>query len=510
MSRTAVIALFLASLLLNLLVDYGGVRSPDSEIVMRTAESLARRGDFAVKGELTVWPGFGLATGVDGRDYAIFGPLQSLAAAPLVLLADAVGERGPFRDDAGPLPVSHYVDGASPDHARATPPELRRAYGTRLVVSLLNALVTALGAALFLHLALLLCGSPAAALALAALYAFGSPAWPYAGTFFSEALTALLTLASLAALLRPRPRPAAAGLLLGLATAGHVTALLFTPPWLLLAAGSGPRALRDLRGAVRAGGAFLAGLAAVGALLGLFNFLRFGDVFETGRSIGESSLWTTKYAHPVAPWRPLVDLLFSGGKGLLWFCPALLLGLLGWRRLHRRRPLLSWTLIATALIRLVFIATRSDWHGGFALGPRYLVVLVPFLLLPAAPLLADVLKARRRPAVLGLAAFGAACVAQQLYFCLGEVFAFLQRTRFEQARLGVDVLLDDRLYRDWSLSPLTGLLDGPRGPWLLQGVAASNATLWWAGTAAVAAMAVGWALWWTRRAAKASYGRDGR
>ena len=54
MSRTAVIALFLASLLLNLLVDYGGVRSPDSEIVMRTAESLARRGDFAVERELAL------------------------------------------------------------------------------------------------------------------------------------------------------------------------------------------------------------------------------------------------------------------------------------------------------------------------------------------------------------------------------------------------------------------------------------------------------------------------
>ena len=41
-------------------------------------------------------------------------------------------------------------------------------------------------------------------------------------------------------------------------------------------------------------------------------------------------------------------------------------------------------MFAAAIFRYAFIAARSDWHGGFSVGPRYLMMVIPFLLLPLA------------------------------------------------------------------------------------------------------------------------------
>src|SRR6185369_490553 len=56
------------------LLMYGGVRSPDSEVVFQTGQAIADHGTTAVDG-IWGWPGFGIARGVDGRHYSVFGPL---------------------------------------------------------------------------------------------------------------------------------------------------------------------------------------------------------------------------------------------------------------------------------------------------------------------------------------------------------------------------------------------------------------------------------------------------
>ncbi len=116
--------------------------------------------------------------------------------------------------------------------------------------------------------------------------------------------------------------------------------------------------------------------------------------------------------------------------------------------------------------RALFLAARSDWHGGFCLGPRFRVTSLPLLLLPAGEL---ILWARGR--TWRSRALFSACVlamAQQLYFSLGEVFAYLHLERWRLQSLGLQPFADDALYLDLALSPVWRLHEsGLAGPWAL-------------------------------------------
>lgn len=104
------------------------------------------------------------------------------------------------------------------------------------------------------------------------------------------------------------------------------------------------------------------------------NYARFGDIFEAGYSA---------YTGPRFP-TPLLlglyGLILSPGKGLLLYAPLLLL--LGFGSgLHRRRRDLFWFVALLAVSSFCFLGKYFSWHGDHAWGPRYVVFLIPFLML---------------------------------------------------------------------------------------------------------------------------------
>lgn len=455
----------MVSLVVYALTAYGGVRSPDGEAVYRVAESLALRGTFAVDRELD-WRGFGLSRGRDGHLYSIFGPLPSLVQAPFVALADALLGPTPAAGTAVPFGPSFHVGDGLPAALRGERPADPRPHVLRFAASWANVLAAAAAVVVFFQLARRLAGDGTAAVAVALLFAFGSLAWPYAGSDFSEPLATLLALLGLGLLARSDPglgppvRPDAtfpAGLALGLSVLAHLTSVLFVPFLALYAWTRGRRAA--------ALGRFAAGLAVPLAALGLYNAARFGSPLETGRTVDLAVAAALGYGRFVAPWEGLHGLLLSSGKGLLLYCPAVLLGLASFPALGRRHAVLAWVLGGAAVARLLFVAARSDWHGGFALGPRLLLPLVPFLLLPVAVWVGDGGPERLRR----LAWVTVACALQQLVFALAEVFGFLHLTN----RPGADF--------DWAVSPLLHLWQARPAPWWLAGRYLPVAWLWLAG-----------------------------
>jgi len=477
---------FLATVaVVYLLASYGGIRSPDSELVFRTGVALVTHGSFALERDLP-WAGFGVAPGRDGRRYAVFGPGQSVLWAPWTATALALERTAWFRRWPLAVPVSPYAGTAT----GSTAEEARARDALRMATVLPYSLVSAAIVALFFGVARRLSGSWSSALAAALLLAFGTLLLPYSGTFFSEPLATLLALASLACAV-PRAevrhgelRSLVAGLLLGGAVTVHVTAVLFAPFFLMVV---GWRHRGSPRWREAAG--FVLGLAAMGGVLAGFNWLRFGDPFETGRTVGDLAS-RFGYGTWVAPWRGLAGLLMSPGKGLLLFCPAVLLAVPAWPALHRRAPILSWALLGAVGLRVLFIASRSDWHGGFCLGPRLLVPLIPFVMLPVACWLAEGGGPVRRRRMLLVAAAAILCTWQQIYFALGEVFSFLQTVKADWLRAGVNPFVGDLIYLDWSSSPLFRLLPGPLGPWPLVGASPGGLGLW-AACALVAGGALG-------------------
>jgi hypothetical protein len=492
------IALFIIAVLLFSATNFGGIRSPDSELVFRVGESIARGRGFEVPRRLELWEEFGVAEGRGGKLYAIFGPLESIVAAPGIRLASLI-DASRWYDHIDWLPVSFYVGNGLLEYLDGRKPASREPHALRFLVSFLNAILTALTCVVFWMMARMMIASRPAALFATALLGSGTLLWPYSGTFFSEPLATLLVLCSCALLVWADPafcsrkderRTRAlllSGVSLGLATAAHITAVLFAPFFIAYSWHIGFRAAR-----VRSKLSFvlfLIGLAGMLALLGAYNDFRFGSVLETGRSVQAGGLATTAYSRFVAPWRGLWALLVSPGKGLLLLCPAVIAGLLAWRAFHRKHRVLSYVLGGALVARLAFIASRSDWHGGFCLGPRYLVMAIPFCILPVLFWLQDQVDTKRVRNLALFATFTVLCASQQLYFSLGEIFSYYQLTKFKYARLGVNIFTNDRLYLDGEFSPLFNLAGGRLGPFWLHSSSVGVGTAWFIGTLFFAALA---------------------
>lgn len=483
--RVRTLAVFLACLLLYTLTDYGGIRSPDNEVVFRAAMSFAARCGLDVEQQITDWDGFGVARARDGREYPVFGPAESIALAPFVLAGRAILASG-WSPPVAPQPSLYVADGLFVALYRA-PMRNPVPHALRLLCSLYNVLIGALCVVVFLRLARRLSDSEGGALVATAFFAFGSPLWPYAGTFFSEPLALLFVLLSTDELVglgsaerygtrRTRLQAGIAGICLGIAVSAHITAALFTPFLAALPVLSASR--RERPAALRTTAVYIAGTGLVLVLLGMYNFGRFGSPFETGRGVDPEAAAAFGYGSFVSPWPGIYGLLLGAGKGLPLFSPAILLGLLCWPAFHRRHRGLSLTLVGAAFARLLFVAMRSDWHGGFCLGPRYLLLLVPFLLLPIGVATGERIRRGDRRAVLLIGAALVLCAAQQAYFCMGEIFTFLHTVKNQAEREGLNILANDRIYLEWRWSPLFGLLTGQRGPYILKGVHLGNTSLW--------------------------------
>lgn len=115
----------------------------------------------------------------------------------------------------------------------------------------------------------------------------------------------------------------------------------------------------------------LVGILAGGAITLLQNTVLWGGPFSTGYTGQDftTPLGTGVYA-----------LLFSTERGLLIFFPALLVPLLGWMHLGGPQRRITMAAVGLAFFSIIFHGVFWTWHGGWTVGPRFLLpVLVLFL-----------------------------------------------------------------------------------------------------------------------------------
>lgn len=337
----------------------------------RVTESLIERGELAVP-DPGYPPGF-LTTGRAGRTYSKYGVGLSVVAIPGYLIGRGLARALPASSSV-PLVGPTFLWYDATDAATAW-----RFFG----MSLTNALIVAGVCTLLFLLTVELGYCRRTALQLVALAALATPLWIYSKTFFSEPLAALLLLLfALNSVRWQRRVESRAALRSGFALGGLVIVKLAHVVLWPLALGLWVAMVRtsglapDRR---RRTWALLAAGPLVGVVtLAILNAVRFGAPWATGYG-AEATQWTTAWTEGV------LGLLVSPGRGLFIYMPLALVSLLAIPASFRRLPLWTTLGLGVWVVLVAFYCRWHGWDGGWAWGPRFLVPVMPFLLLIAAP-----------------------------------------------------------------------------------------------------------------------------
>jgi hypothetical protein len=231
------------------------------------------------------------------------------------------------------------------------------------------------------------------AFAMSLIYSVCSFVWPYNATFWVQPLQGLLLVTSAyfilstshgshsflcSYVLERRMKSfffaGLAGLFLGLSVFAHPTSLIFVPAFLVYSFFSVMRHQKM---------DFILLLAVLGTVLfyaGLTNYARFHSFTEFGYGY-----FSTLAAHN--GWKGLIGLLVSPGVGLIFYFPLSILLPLGAKYMYKENKSLFYLCLYIIIADWIYYGTLSfgfepvSWSGGIAWGPRYLLPVLPFMLL---------------------------------------------------------------------------------------------------------------------------------
>jgi hypothetical protein len=338
------------------LITFRGIFFSSDEILLfDMTESVARRGNFDETLTYSLSPQRNNDPNNLFTSLESYEPLQPLLAAPLFVLFQSL-------------------------------PDMNMMHG----VWLLNVLVVPLTALVFFWGVRMLGYGRGVALTGALLLGLGTLLFPYSRTFFREPLMTLFVTGILMLALRIqrskgrfpwREWGGVAGLFV-LAIFTKEVSVLFLPAVALLTLGRRwqERVLLGL------GMALLLGVLVVMEQLGVAGGNRFAP-----------SRWVTFITD--TEWRWVSESFrgysYSPGRSVFLFSPILLLTPWGmWRLWQRGEWRLVLSMVGTFLLFAVGYGVLREgfWSGGISLGPRYLLPLIPLLMLAIMPLLDDVAR----------------------------------------------------------------------------------------------------------------------
>lgn len=210
---------------------------------------------------------------------------------------------------------------------------------------------------------------------LAAAFGTGTLIFPYSGVMMSHVFSACLLFSAWHVLSGPTVRGVtafAAGLLSAYAVVTDQLAL----PVAVILLGYVLWTRKQV-----ATLAYCAGASLVAGLYLAYNRAWFGSVIVTNQLLQSDAFQTPGLLLGMLDLpRPLrlFLLTFHPYRGLFYCCPVLLIPLFSWRRPVQLRALQVAPLAVIAFF-VLFNLSFNGWHGGWNVGPRYLIPMLPFL-----------------------------------------------------------------------------------------------------------------------------------
>jgi hypothetical protein len=251
---------------------------------------------------------------------------------------------------------------------------------------LCSSILTALSVVVIFELCKLFEISEKTSLLTALSYAFGTITFVYGITFFAHGSSAFL-LVSAAYLTvhyfqnerKDNTTVFLAGLALGYSVCLDYSNILALPPFLLFYAYK-----REFKKSLL----FLVPYLACLGILAWYHYAIFGSPFTTPYLYqgfyGEMQSFNA-FSYPIH--LGLWNLLFGTYRGLFYLSPFLLFAVYGFVLFFRRNPQEAMWFASIFLLMLFFYSKYTLWHGGGAYGPRFLLGVIPFIVVPIGILL---------------------------------------------------------------------------------------------------------------------------
>jgi hypothetical protein len=255
---------------------------------------------------------------------------------------------------------------------------IKTSLATQFSVSMINALLTAFSCLVIYQFATNRFNfSPRTSLLLASGFGLSTIAWYYSEDFMSEPATTFFLLSAVYFVTSDDPKTRKrdlflAGTFLALAVSCRLAVLVTIPgfiiyQWAVWAESKEENLSQLIIDLIRPA----VPVILVIIIIMIYNYIRFADPLETGYE---------KFAGQFVV--GIFGLLFSPGKSLFLFNPSTVLGCLSFpfffREQRKAMLLFSWIIVS----HLLLFAFWGDWPGGMGWGPRLMLVVIPYLILP--------------------------------------------------------------------------------------------------------------------------------
>ena len=335
------------------------------------------------------------AIGRDDKPYMTLPPGMAVTSLPLAslgfLIENIIGNN------------SHETEGDITEKQIDISTVIRKLGSTpsAIMAAMVNPLAMALLMVVFFLFSNRLGGNRKRALVLTMLLGCCSIIWPYSSSYWTQPVATLCLFSALYCLYRFKEESlhryvVFAGLLLGYSMLTRFETIIFMPFFLIYTVSA---SYPDRSRILRATGLFLAAFGFFVLLLMLWNYYRYGGVLDTGAAhqhdLGFSLRGNLANSIPAN--------LIGLNRSIFLYSPPLLLGLLAFPAMYRSHRILALVSTLIAFTGVLLYSKFSFWVTYISWGPRFMVILTPFLLLPASLIRFDARWKRRLLLVLALA-----------------------------------------------------------------------------------------------------------
>ncbi len=347
--------IFLFFLSIYLLTFSGHFYSSDGWTSAATAKSIIINKDFALMEEdakpLESQNYPACMRGRQGKCYSKYGILQSLLYIPLFIIGNFFSKLFPH------LPFQFI---------------------TQFVMSTLNCFITALTSTIVFFFSNKMGFTQRLSFFLSVIYGLFTMAFPYSKFCFCEPIVTFFLLVSIYFLFsfqasserreygRNLIHLIVSGIAFSFAVLTRINSLIIFP-LMCMYIFVGSKKVKNCFIFIAAGFPFM-------ILLFLYNYFRFGNIFETG--------YGNEIHHFNIPFfEGLYGLLFSSGKSIFVYSPILLLAPFSLLKMMKKMRYEGIVFSLIFLTFLFFYAKWKSWEGGFTWGPRFLLPTMPYLVI---------------------------------------------------------------------------------------------------------------------------------